>query len=60
MRGRGVIVGLDKHEEPQYAWGLGTTTNNHAELLALWQGLQLLREKGIKKMVVYGDSMLVI
>jgi hypothetical protein len=43
-----------------YSWGLGIETNNMAEALALWQGLRLSASKIIQKLVVFGDSRVII
>ena len=43
-----------------YAWGLGRKTNNEEEWLALYYGINLLRELNITKMIVVGDSKQVI
>ena len=39
-----------------FAWGLGQKTNNIAEILAIWQGLNQARSLSIKKLIVIGDS----
>jgi ribonuclease HI len=46
--------------ELSYAWGLGTETNNRAEALALWQGLNQAISKNVKDLVILGDSKLII
>jgi hypothetical protein len=46
--------------EVTYSWGLGIETNNMAEALALWQGLRLAASKSIQKLVVFGDSRVII
>ena len=43
-----------------FAWGLGRKTNNEAEWLALFFGLELARQLKITKIVVLGDSKQVI
>ena len=40
--------------------GLGNRTNNEAEWLALLQGLQMLRVKNYRKVLIFGDSKHVI
>ena len=43
-----------------FSWGLGIESNNMAEALALWQGLKLAKNQGLKDIVVIKDSRLVI
>ena len=43
-----------------FAWGLGRSTNNKAEWLALLKGLEIAITLGIQELVVLGDSLLVI
>jgi len=40
--------------------GLGNLSNNRAEALALYQGLIQLQKLGIKNMMVFGDSTVII
>ena len=56
----GVIIHPNKENEIQYAWGLGSLTNNQVEYLALSEGLELVINKGIKRMALLGDLMIVI
>jgi ribonuclease HI len=42
------------------SWGLGSMTNNEAEALALFTGIHLAQSEGIQKLVVCGDSMMII
>lgn len=59
--GAGRVIFLsDEEREIQYAHGLGTSTNNQAEYLALWQGLELALSKEIRHLMVFGDSVIVI
>jgi len=58
--GYGVLIDPDENKEIKYAWGLEVSTSNEAEFLALFQGLRLTREREIKKLVIIGDSLLVI
>ena len=58
-KGGGVILSPDGNQELSYSWGLGIESNNMAEALALWQGLILAKNHGIKDIVVIGDSRLV-
>ena len=43
-----------------FAWGLGNKTNNEAEWMALFQGLEMLDKRTISNMLVFGDSRHVI
>ena len=43
-----------------YAWGLGRKTNNEADWLALYFGINLARQLNISKFTVLGDSKQVI
>lgn len=56
----GVILDEKGEEISSYEWSLGVKTNNIAEALALFQGLQQLQKRGIKKAIVLGDSAIVI
>jgi ribonuclease HI len=38
---------------------LGNVSNNIVEAYALWEGVQIAREKRISKIVILGDSMMV-
>ena len=40
--------------------GLGHTSNNHAEYLALWQGLNQAGKQNIQKLTILGDSRLIV
>ena len=59
-QGGGVILSPDGNQELSFSWGLGIESNNMAEALALWKGLNLAKEQGIRHIVVIGDSRLVI
>eukprot|EP00253_Pinus_taeda_P013124 PITA_13124 len=43
-----------------YEWSLGRKTNNAAEALALYQGLMQLKNLGIRKVLIFGDSTIII
>ena len=43
-----------------YDWGLGQTSNNRAEALALYQGLIQLGKLGINAAFIFGDSTVII
>jgi ribonuclease HI len=44
----------------EFSWGLGHTSNNHVEALAVYMGLRLLPVNTSSKLVVIGDSDLII
>lgn len=44
----------------QYAWGLGKATKKSAEAYFLWLGIKLAKEYGLQKLIIVGDSMIVI
>ena len=56
----GVLLDPGGNIEQSFAWGLGNRTNNEAEWLALLQGLQMLRAKNYRKVLIFGDSKHVI
>jgi hypothetical protein len=43
-----------------YSWNLGTTTNNSAEAYALLKGTQIAKERQINKLIIIGDSKMII
>lgn len=43
-----------------YAWGLGNVSNNTVEAYVLWEDIEIAREMRIHKLVIFGNSMLVI
>jgi ribonuclease HI len=58
--GGGVLVSPTGHPELSFAWGLGIETNNRAEALALWQGLNQAINHNVQDLVIIGDSRLII
>jgi ribonuclease HI len=44
----------------RYHWNLGMDTNNKVEAYTLLKGVQLAHSKGIRKLVVLGDSLTII
>ena len=56
----GVIFESKGKKIKEYSWGIGKQTNNSVECLALNKGLELVRNIGIKELVVFRDSMLVV
>ena len=59
-RGGGIIFEPSGKLHLSYAWGLGHTSNNHAEYLALWQGLNQAGKLNIQKLTILGDSRLIV
>ena len=49
--GGGIIIDPSGKLHLSYAWGLGHTSNNQAEFLALWQGLNQARKLNIQKLL---------
>jgi ribonuclease HI/exonuclease III len=58
--GGGVLTDANGSSKLSYAWGLGHASNNQAEFLALWQGLNQALKIGINKINIAGDSKQVI
>eukprot|EP00253_Pinus_taeda_P036032 PITA_36032 len=56
----GVISNEFGDEICSYEWSLGRKSNNIAEALALYQGLIQLKKLGIRKALVFGDSIIII
>ena len=56
----GVYFNSEGIKLKEYAWGINRKTNNGAEWLALIKGLELARKYGIKELLVFGDSCMVI
>eukprot|EP00253_Pinus_taeda_P012579 PITA_12579 len=61
LAGTGVLICNANGETIlQFEWGLGELSNHRAEGLALYQGLSQLIKIGIKKVMVFGDSAIII
>ena len=43
-----------------FSWGIGQSTNNQAETLALLKACQLAKEAGHKDLQIFGDSKILI
>ena len=56
----GILLDPGGQVEQRFAWGLGSRTNNEAEWMALLQGIQLIRDKKLRKVLIFGDSRHVI
>lgn len=42
--------------EVRYAWGLGRKTISHAEVYGLFHGRSIAKNKGVKDIIILGDS----
>jgi ribonuclease HI len=60
VEGAGGIIFTSESNSFSFATKLGSTTNNHTELMALKLTLPLEKEKGNTQLHIYGDSRLVI
>lgn len=58
--GGGVLTDANGSTKLSYAWGLGNASNNQAEFLALWQGLNQALKLRINKINIARDSKQVI
>jgi ribonuclease HI len=56
----GAIMSLGGTIESSFAWGLGISSNNTAEVYALLQGLRLAIESSIQSLIVVGDLKTII
>ena len=56
----GLICNANGETILQFEWGLGELSNNRAEGLALYQGLTQMIKIGIKKVIVLGNSEIII
>jgi ribonuclease HI len=56
----GVILDSDGHKLMEFSWGLGKSTNNNAEALAVYMGMRLITVNSPARLVVIGDSYLII
>jgi hypothetical protein len=43
-----------------FAWGLGNARNNEVEALVILQGIISLKEKGVRKAMVIGESLVTL
>jgi len=57
---KGGALGPDEICELTYAWGLGMATNNQAEALAMWKGIEITIDKGNTKLIISGDTKILI
>ena len=57
--GGGVVICPKGKIETEYHWNIGEDSNNMSEAYGLWQGLKQLKDKGVDKFMVFGDSCLI-
>ena len=53
--GAGGIIRLDETNKISFKLGLGRSTNNKAELSALWATMKIANDKQLKRLHIYGD-----
>ena len=58
--GGGVLLSPGGSTELRFQWGLGIESNNRAEALALWQGLNLAIKRNFLSISAFGYSRLII
>ena len=58
--GGGVLLDPSGRIILSFAWGLGHSSNNIAEILVLWKGLSQARRSSISNLAVIGDSRVII
>jgi ribonuclease HI len=58
--GGGILLEPNGSTKLSFAWGLGIASNNQAEFLALWQGINQVLKMGINKVNMVGDSKQVV
>jgi ribonuclease HI len=56
----GVIFYSNGHKNLEFSWGLGSSTNNQEEALAVYARLTLLSPNNQARIIVIGDSDLII
>lgn len=59
-RGRGVLYGPEEVKVAKYSWGSRCMKNKQGEAYALYQGIQLAKEKQVTSLIVLGDFLLLI
>lgn len=55
----GLIIKPDETSLHRFAWGLGHSSSIQVEAMALFQGIKLLKELGLKEQNVFGDSQVI-
>lgn len=56
----GLIINPKEASIHRFAWGLGHTSSIQAEVMALFQGIKMLKELGYTEAIVFGDSQVII
>ena len=56
----GLIIIPDDTSPHRFSWGLGHSLSIQAELMALSQGIKLLKELGLREKNFFGDSQVII
>lgn len=56
----GIALYPNRNQEICYEWGLGMLLNNLAEALTFYQGIKILDADHIEKVIVVGDSLIII
>ena len=59
-RCKGILQYPGGNHIASYAWGLGNVSNNIVRDYSLWKGVQIATKERITKIVIFGDSMIVI
>lgn len=54
------LLNLDGIIEFKFDWRLGRKTNNQAEMYGHFQGLHIVKDKGIKDIIILRDSLITI
>jgi len=58
--GGGILLNLDGGIEIKFAWVLGSKTNDQIEMYGLIQGLCIVRDKGIKGIIILIYSLIIV
>eukprot|EP00253_Pinus_taeda_P035869 PITA_35869 len=58
--GAGGVIYYPSGEKEDFSWGLGTKTNNQAEVLGLLKACQLARKEIQREIIIFGDLELLI
>ena len=56
----GLVFSPDRMSSFSFSWGLGTMSNNQAEIYSLLSATQLAKEKGFKSVQFFCDSEILI
>ena len=58
--GAGGVIFFQNGKKEDFSWGLGTKTNNRAEILSLLKACQMARKENPNEVLILGDSELLI